>query len=170
VTSPTLVGRLQRSVGNPIVTAILRSPLHQLLSRRVVLITVVGRRTGRRYIIPVGYVRQDGTLDVLVADRDLKVWWRNLVGGAPVELLLDGRIIPARAEALTFERNKRAFIVALRNYVAGNRRGAQAVGIRDVEDVPGLRFAADVVAMVRIYLPAARSAMGGTSTSDRART
>jgi len=161
---------LLRYVANPIVSAILRSPLHRLLSRRVMLITVVGRRTGRRYTLPVSYVSQGRALDVLVAHRELKVWWRNLEGGAPVELLLDGRMIPARAEALTFERDKRAFIVALRNYVAGNRRGAQAVGIRDVEDVPGLRFAADVVAIVKIDLPAARLAMGGTSTSDRART
>jgi F420H(2)-dependent quinone reductase len=170
VTSLTLVRRLQRSVGNPIVTAILRSPLHQLLSRRVVLISVVGRRTGRRYTLPVGYVSQDGTLDVLVANRDLKVWWRNLEGGAPVELLLRGRMIPAMAEALTFEWDARSFTIALRNYAAKNRRGAQAVGVRDVEDLTGLRLAADVAAMVRIYPPAARPAMGDTSTSDRART
>jgi hypothetical protein len=35
VTSTTLVGSLQRYVGNPIVAAILRSPAHGLLSRSV---------------------------------------------------------------------------------------------------------------------------------------
>jgi hypothetical protein len=152
------------------VSAILRSPLHGLLSRRLMLITVAGRRTGRRYTLPVAYVNQPGTLDVLIADMDLKVWWRNLKGGAPVELLLQGRIIRARAEALTFDRDPRSFIVALHNYAASNRRGAQAVGVRDLEDLRALLFTADVVAIVKIYLAAARPAMGNTSTSDRART
>lgn len=161
---------LLRHVGNPIVSAILRSPLHRLLSRRVMLITVAGRRTGTRYTLPVAYVSQPGTLDVLIVDKDLKVWWRNLEGCAPVELLLQGRIIRARAEALTFERDPMSFIVALRNYAASNRRSAQAVGVRDVEDLRALHFTADVVAIVKIYLPAARPAVGDTSTSDRART
>ena len=66
VTNTTLVGRLQRYVGNPVVSAILRSPIHGMLSRRVMLLTVRGRRTGTWYTVPVGYVRQDGALDVLV--------------------------------------------------------------------------------------------------------
>lgn len=148
---------LQRHVGNPIVTAILRSQAHGILSGGTMLLTVVGRRTGRRYTIPVGYVRQDGTLDVLVAGRDLKRWWRNLEGGAPVELLVRRRIVAGQAEALTFERDPRRFTLALRNYVAQNRSGARAVGIRDVEDLAGLRQAAGDVAMV-IIRPVAASA------------
>ncbi len=161
---------LLRYIGNPIVSAILRSALHPILSRRVMLITVVGRRTGRRYTFPVGYVSEGGTLDVLVADRELKRWWRNLEGGAAVELVLRGRIIRASAEAVTFDGDPRAFTVALRNYTARNRREAQAVGIRDVEDVNGLRFAADVVAMVKVHLPTPRPTTGDTSASERART
>ena len=44
---------------NPVVRAVLSSPFHPLLSRNLALITVTGRRTGRRYTFPVGY-RQDG--------------------------------------------------------------------------------------------------------------
>jgi len=157
VTNTTLVGRLQRYVGNPVVSAILRSPIHGMLSRRVMLLTVRGRRTGTWYTVPVGYVRQDGALDVLVGNRQAKAWWRNLEGGAPVELVLRGRAVPARAEALTFERDARSFTFALRNYVAKNRRGARAVGIRDVEDLAGLRSAASNVAMVKVRLTAPTS-------------
>jgi hypothetical protein len=140
-----------------------------MLSRSVMLLTVVGRRTGRLYTMPVGYVSQDGTLDVLVANRQLKLWWRNLEGGAPVVLVLRGRIGWGRAEALTFAANARAFTFALRNYVAGNPAGARAVGIRDVEDLAGLRSAAGNVAMVRVYIPAARPARGDTTASERAK-
>jgi hypothetical protein len=160
---------LLRYVGNPIVGAILRSPLHGMLSLHLMLLTVVGRRTGRRYTMPVGYVSRDGALDVLVANRQLKLWWRNLEGGAPVALVLRGRFAWGRAEALTVERNARAFMFALRNYVAGNPAGARAVGIRDVEDLDGLRSAAGKVAMVKINLPATRPASGDTTASGRAR-
>jgi F420H(2)-dependent quinone reductase len=153
MTRTTLVGRLQRHVGNPIVAAILRSPVHGVLSRSVMLVTVRGRRTGTWYTVPVGYVGQDGALDVLVANRQVKTWWRNLEGGAPVELVLRGRAVPANAEALTFERDARSFTLALRNYVAKNPQRARLVRIRDVEDVAGLRLAAGNVAMVKVSLP-----------------
>ena len=158
VTNTTPIGRLQRHVGNPIVAAILRSPMHVLLSRRMMLLTVRGRRTGKWYTVPVGYVGQDGRLDVLVANRQARAWWRNLEGGAPVQLVLRGRVVPARAQALTFEGDARSFTSALRNYVAKNRQGAPTVGIRDVEDLAGLRAAAGRVAMVKVDLTAARPA------------
>jgi hypothetical protein len=160
---------LLRYVGNPIVGTILRSPLHGMLSRHLLLLTVVGRRTGRRYTMPVSYVSQDEALDVLVASRQLKHWWRNLEGGAPVVLVLRGRFAWGRAEALTVERNARAFMFALRNYVAGNPAGARAVGIRDVEDLDGLRSAAGNLAIVKINLRATRPASGDTTAPERAR-
>jgi len=133
------------------VAAVLRSPLHPMLSGTVLLLTVRGRRTGRWYTIPVGYVSQDGTLDVLVANGQTKAWWRNLEGGSPVLLVLRGQVVRARAEALTFERDARSFTLALRNYVAKNRRGARAVGILDVEDLAGIRSAASNAVIVKIY-------------------
>jgi hypothetical protein len=151
VASTTLVATLQRHVGNPIMTAILRSPMHPMLSRSVMLLTVPGRRTGKWYTVPVGYVSQDGALDVMVANRQAKAWWRSLEGGAWVVLVLRGRVLAARAEALTYERDARSFTSALRNYVAKNRQGARAIGIRDVEDLDGLRSAASNVAMVKVY-------------------
>jgi F420H(2)-dependent quinone reductase len=165
-----LVGSLQRYIGNPIVAAVLRSPIHPMLSRSLMLLTVRGRRTGKRYTVPVGYVSQDGALDVLVANRQMKAWWRNLEGGAPVELVLRGRSVAARAEALTFERDARSFTLALRNYVAKNRKGARAVRIRDVEDLAGLRSAAGGVAMLKVYLPATRTASGDVTAREQAGT
>jgi F420H(2)-dependent quinone reductase len=76
--------------GNPLVSLLLRSPLHRLVSGRLALITVTGRRSGRVYTFPVGY-RQDGdrvTIGVVWPER--KVWWRNLRDGGRVGTRLRG--------------------------------------------------------------------------------
>src|SRR5206468_12338216 len=52
---------------NPVVAWLLRSPLHPLLSGALMLLQVTGRRTGRRYWIPVGYQRDGSTITVLVS-------------------------------------------------------------------------------------------------------
>jgi len=82
---------LNRAV-NPLVRLVLRSPLHRLASRRLALITYTGRRSGRRYTIPVGYEMAGLQVRINVGAPDRKVWWRSLTAaGAPVELLVRGR-------------------------------------------------------------------------------
>jgi hypothetical protein len=77
---------------NPLVRLLIRSPLHPLASRRLALITYTGRRSGRRYTIPVGYQMADLQVTITVGSPDHKVWWRSLTGtGAPVELIVRGR-------------------------------------------------------------------------------
>jgi deazaflavin-dependent oxidoreductase (nitroreductase family) len=91
----TLIDLSKRS--NPLVTAILRSKLHWLLSRGLLLITVTGRRSGRRYTIPVGYHESDGAIVVLVGEPSTKNWWRNYHTRATVELRHRGKAIAGRA-------------------------------------------------------------------------
>ena len=95
-TSFTVVNRTV----NPLVRAVLRSPAHGLLSGHLALITVTGRRTGRRFTIPVGYHEDGDRVTIPVEWPEGKRWWRNLRGdGAPVELRIRGvrRIGIARA-------------------------------------------------------------------------
>lgn len=73
---------------------LLRSPLHGLLSNNLLLISFSGRKSGKRYEIPVAYV-QDGP-SLLIASR--AGWWKNLSGGRPVELLLRGRRVAGVAD------------------------------------------------------------------------
>lgn len=84
-------------VVNPVMAAILRSPLHWLVSDSLVLLTFTGRRSGREYTTPVGYRRLDDQL-VVFAHSD---WWRNLRGGASVTLRLRGEVREARAVPVT---------------------------------------------------------------------
>ncbi len=84
---------------NPIVKALLRSPLHRLASGRYALITVTGRRTGHRYTFPVEYSQNDGAVTIGVGWPERKVWWRNLREPAPVEIRIRGRSYTGMAVA-----------------------------------------------------------------------
>ena len=75
---------------NPIVRGLLRSPAHGLVSRRLALLTVTGRRSGRTFTFPVGHDRDGDRVTIGVQYPERKRWWRNLVGGARVELRLAG--------------------------------------------------------------------------------
>jgi hypothetical protein len=82
---------LNRAI-NPLVRLLIRSPLHPLASRWLALITYTGRRSGRRYTIPVGYQMADLQVTITVGSPDHKLWWRSLTDtGAPVELIVRGR-------------------------------------------------------------------------------
>ena len=85
-----------KRVVNPLVVRLLRSPLHRLLPG-VMLITVTGRHTGRRYTTPVQYVFDQDAVYVLT--RDDRSWWRNARGGATVSLRMRGRRFRGNAES-----------------------------------------------------------------------
>lgn len=98
---------------NPLVRGLLRSPAHKLLSRRLLLITVTGRRSGRPFTIPVGYREAEGGLEIAVGWPERKRWWRNLRGGAPVAVRLRGEERRGWAEAHGDERAGVTVSVAL---------------------------------------------------------
>lgn len=75
---------------NRIVRALLRSPRHGMVSDKLLLITVTGRRSGRAYTFPVAYMEHDGIVSISVGAPARKRWWRNVIGGAPVRLRLRG--------------------------------------------------------------------------------
>ena len=83
---------------NAIVRWLLRSPLHGLLSKSTMLITVSGRRSGKLYTVPVNYVREGGTLTVSSL-RD-RTWWKNVRGGATVAVRVQGQGLTGTADVL----------------------------------------------------------------------
>ena len=79
--------RGQRLV-NRIVLGVLRTPLlSQAAGSRLITLYVVGRKSGRRYAIPVAYTRHEG--DLLIGTPF--GWGRNLRTGDPVAIRLKGR-------------------------------------------------------------------------------
>ena len=83
---------------NPAMRLLLRSPLHGLLSANLMLIGFTGRKSGRRYVTPVRYVRA-GEMIRCFTTKETK-WWRNLQGGAEVTLRLRGRDLACHAVAI----------------------------------------------------------------------
>jgi hypothetical protein len=90
---PTAGFRTMLRIGNAIVRPLLRSSagkgIHELA-----LLCFEGRRTGKRYEVPVAYHELDGRPLIFTASA----WKANLRGGADVELVHEGRRVPMRAE------------------------------------------------------------------------
>jgi hypothetical protein len=96
----TVSGYVQR-FGNLFVIGLLRSRLHRLASGTLVLVTFRGRNTGRRFTLPVMYAERDGSLTIFVGHHGRKQWWRNLQGGADVDVRLRGQQARRRADIVT---------------------------------------------------------------------
>jgi F420H(2)-dependent quinone reductase len=85
---------------NPFVKAVLRSRFHGLLSASLVLLTYTGRRSGRRYTLPVMYARQENDIIIFAGQAQKKSWWRSLLTPAPVELMLQGGCLKGTGQAM----------------------------------------------------------------------
>lgn len=76
----------------------LRTPgLQRWIGEGVALLTFTGRRSGRRYTIPISYAR-DGTR-VTALTKKTRSWWRNFADEPNVELRLAGATFSATATA-----------------------------------------------------------------------
>jgi deazaflavin-dependent oxidoreductase (nitroreductase family) len=111
--------------GNDFMSWALRSPFHGMLSNGMMLITVTGRKTGKKYTTPVSYYRDDGYLWVITS-RD-RTWWKNLQGGVEVSLLLKRQPVLAFAEPELDERSVEERMV---EYVRHVPQAARPLGIR----------------------------------------
>jgi F420H(2)-dependent quinone reductase len=111
---------------NRIISGLLRSPLHGLFSRQLLLISFNGRKSGRRITTPITYTRIDARTLVFFTSR--RGWWRNLAGGAPVTLRLQGRDVPALAEPV---QDVAMVIREIRAYLArnGGYKSARFIGM-----------------------------------------
>jgi hypothetical protein len=85
---------LKRATGrfNSCVLTLRSSPRWgRLISRRLTVVTYVGRRSGRTFSTPVAFRRAADTVTIGVQLPDAKLWWRNfLAEGGPISLQLDG--------------------------------------------------------------------------------
>lgn len=83
-------------VSNPVVRGLLRSPASGRMRRQFMVLRFFGRRTGRRYDIPVVAHRLEGELYALTDAP----WRKNFRGGTDVEVTLDGHVTRMRGELL----------------------------------------------------------------------
>ncbi len=73
-------------LANPLVSTILRSERHALLSDRIMLITLREQDTSEPITFPVNYLREADTVYVGCDSG----WWKHLAGGAEVHMHIEG--------------------------------------------------------------------------------
>jgi len=89
-----------QAIANRIVRGLLRTPgIAQPMGRRLIVVHVTGRKSGRRYVIPIAYLR-DG--DDLLTGSPF-AWGRNLRTGDRVPVRLRGRLRQADVTVYTDE-------------------------------------------------------------------
>jgi deazaflavin-dependent oxidoreductase (nitroreductase family) len=122
------------NLGNPAMKWLLRSPLHGFASARFLLIEVTGRKSGKVYVTPVMYAQQGDTLCITTSVN--YTWWRNLRGGAAVQVWLRGRRVGGMATTSTEEADVLHHLAAVYPRTTEEQRrslaakGLVAVGVR----------------------------------------
>jgi deazaflavin-dependent oxidoreductase (nitroreductase family) len=77
-----------QGIANRVVRGLLRTPLvSRAVGSRLVTLYVVGRKSGRKYTVPVAYTRHEGALLIGTPFG----WGRNLRTGEQVAIRLQGR-------------------------------------------------------------------------------
>lgn len=115
-------------VANIFLKRMLRSPKAKI-GDHILLLSFTGRKSGKQYSIPVGYRKMDDHTLVLFTDSP---WYKNLRGGAPVQVLLKGRERTGRAVA-------DADLDMLVRETAAHLRARGLAGAREI-GIMGLKF------------------------------
>jgi len=83
-------------VANPVITLLLHTPLSRSVGRDFMVVAVTGRKSGRRYTIPVSAHHLDGTLYAITN----AAWRYNFRGGADAEITHRGTTTTMRGELI----------------------------------------------------------------------
>jgi deazaflavin-dependent oxidoreductase (nitroreductase family) len=81
---------------NKVARRVLASPVHPLLSKRLMLIRVTGRKTGTVYTTPVAYAADGGHLLIAAGGR----WRHNLTAEPEVTVVLRGKTLRYHASVI----------------------------------------------------------------------
>ena len=79
---------------------ILRSPIHGMISKNILLITFSGRKSGKTFTTPVSYSQTGDMVSIFTHAS----WWKNLSSGAPVALRIRGREYQGVAEPVAVDK------------------------------------------------------------------
>jgi hypothetical protein len=113
-------------VVNPLMAQLLRTPLAGRLREQMMVVHVTGRKTGKRYTIPLSAHQIDGALYAITSAP----WKINFRGGATAEVLHNGQTTPMRGELITDP----ATVADLQ------LRCAQSYGVKRGQTMLGLKF------------------------------
>lgn len=129
---------------------VLRSPLHGMVSKTVLLITFTGRKSGKNYSIPVSYSQTGDQVSIF----SHAAWWKNLCSNAPVTLRIQGREIQGLAEPVA--EDKQAIATGLAAHLRKVPSDARYYGVTfDDQGIPNteeVEKAVQTVVMVKVRL------------------
>jgi deazaflavin-dependent oxidoreductase (nitroreductase family) len=125
-----------QNLANRIVRGLLRTPLlNRAAGSRLVTLYVTGRKSGRRYTIPVAYTRHDGDLMIGTPFG----WGRNLRTGEPLTIRLKGRLRQADVQVFTTEADVTRLYAIMtsenRTFAKFNKVSVDAAGRPDPGDL-----------------------------------
>lgn len=113
--------------GNAVVAALLRSPLHGMLSGSTAVVRYSAPRSGRLIDTPVQYARHGDGVVILVGRPEGKRWWRALRGEHELDVLVQGRWLPMRERAVLGAEEPGSVAPLLDAYLARFPKAARAV-------------------------------------------
>lgn len=150
---PTPLPKAVMAVTNVVVRLLLHSPLHGLASDALMLLTYTGRKSSKRYTIPVSYSRVGDVVTVFTYHR----WWKNLRWDAPVAVEIKRQRFEGVAEAITDDQPAIALgLLALLWEHPSIARGYHIpLDAKGLPDPVAVRRVARFVVMVRIQLVSA---------------
>jgi hypothetical protein len=111
---------------NPLVRLLLRTPLAGPYRRQMMVVSFTGRKTGRRYSIPLSAHRVDNNLYAITSAP----WKHNFRDGADAEVLHTGKTTAMRGELI----QDPAVVADL------SRRVAESYGVKRAQLMMGLKF------------------------------
>ena len=88
---------------NPVMMTVLKSPLHSMISDKIMIVTFNGRKSGKSYSTPVSYYQEDGFVYCFTHAS----WWKNLKGGAKIRLLIRRKAHNGIATPIRKDREKK---------------------------------------------------------------
>ena len=138
-----------QNVINPLTGLILRSPLHALLSGRLVLLSYTGHKSGKQFTTPVGYALADDGVLLQTASA----WKKNFARPTNVRVRLRGREYTGVAQAIVDEAG---LVDAYRQILRTAPGYASVMGVKagpdgqpDRDSIEQARQAGNVVIRVR---------------------
>jgi len=121
-----------------------------MLSDRIMIISFAGRKTGKSYSTPVSYCQEDRVVYCYTHAG----WWKNLIGGVEVNLVIRGQNLTGTAMPVTEDRDRK--IIGLRKLLTAVPSDAVFYNVKidkqgnlDTED---LAQAVNSATMIEVHL------------------
>lgn len=127
---------------NPIVKFLLGTPLGGGVRRQMMVLNFTGRKSGRRFSVPVSAHRLDNTLYALASAG----WTANFRDGANAEVLWDGKTTTMHGELI----RDPATVADL------SHRAAESYGAKKAQRMMGLKFRDNRVPTLEEFVEAAQ--------------